>query len=331
MDNQYPTTQIEGRYKGFFLGFDSVRKDLGLIASCVYGQIHRYCDMPYGVCFASHQKIADDLSISRSTVIRHIQKLIENKYLKDTTPDRKNKPHVYKTTGKVSVRTVTEEVISELPGVSESNSGVSESNSGCVRKTLEETNKKQTTNKKNVAVVVALSEFGLIDPALTELATAWDLETATAWVSYCKDWDMGPGYLIKRFRAGDPLPPLANTTRNGERIQPGSLGRSVEAGSGELPQTKPKPWSTVVWDNALRRVILPTVTLESQRQKFIYPLTPLDNDTANGVLKLEAPSDVIEWVNNYYRRCGGSLSEQVTEANGKEIEVLLVEKAGDSI
>jgi hypothetical protein len=70
-------------------------------------------------------------------LIRHIRILVSAGFLQDTTPDLRNRPHIYADTGKVAVtsrldmveRGVSERNSKSRTGVTESDSTVTESNS----------------------------------------------------------------------------------------------------------------------------------------------------------------------------------------------------------
>jgi DnaD/phage-associated family protein len=89
---------------GFVMAPDAITQELGIVSSCVYGKIWRYERMKDGVCRASIATIADELGeLSYNTILSHIKKLIEAGYIEDLTPDLKNRPHVYKTTGRLKI------------------------------------------------------------------------------------------------------------------------------------------------------------------------------------------------------------------------------------
>ena len=88
---------------GFTPVIDSIAREYGLIRSAVFGRMWRYCQMQDGVCRASMETISEDLGIDRATVLRHAQELVNDGYLEDTTPDLRNRPHVYKDTGKAGL------------------------------------------------------------------------------------------------------------------------------------------------------------------------------------------------------------------------------------
>lgn len=95
---------ILAEVEGFTPLMDTVVKDVGITAAAVFGRMWRYCQMSDGVCNASIDTIAEGLGdISRSTIIRHIETLIENGYIKDHSPDLRNHPHTYSDTGKAAM------------------------------------------------------------------------------------------------------------------------------------------------------------------------------------------------------------------------------------
>ena len=94
---------ILGQLNGFTPVIDGVVSDVGLMSAVVFGKAWRYCQMSDGVCKASQERIADELSISRATVNTHFGKLVEAGYLEDTTPDLVGLPHQYRDTGKANL------------------------------------------------------------------------------------------------------------------------------------------------------------------------------------------------------------------------------------
>jgi len=92
-------TQVEG----FTPVIDVVVDDIGLVPAIVYGIVWRYCQMDNGICRASLDTIADKIGMSRKTVERHIKALCEAGYLEDTTPEVRNRPHIYTDTGKTKI------------------------------------------------------------------------------------------------------------------------------------------------------------------------------------------------------------------------------------
>ena len=102
--------------------------------------------MSDGVCKASLQKISEGIGIDRATVQRHADKLCEAGYLKDLTPDLRNKPHIYVDTGKAGIRSTLKATVAESNvSVAESNATVAESQ---LKKVLKKDSKKE---KKSAA------------------------------------------------------------------------------------------------------------------------------------------------------------------------------------
>lgn len=112
------TKQVPATISGFTPLFDDVVSDVGLSDAAVFGKIWRYCQMKDHVCTASQERMAEELGISRRTIMRSIAKLIEHGYIEDRTPNLIGGTHTLVDTGKASMRiTVT--------------GGVTESHRGC--------------------------------------------------------------------------------------------------------------------------------------------------------------------------------------------------------
>jgi DNA-binding Lrp family transcriptional regulator len=135
---------------------DLLVKRYGLFTAAVFGRMWRYCQMQDGVCRATLDTIASELNVSKMTIIRHIETLVYDGFLKDTTPDRKNKPHVYADTGKVAMYnkfgmalTVTESESKST--LTESDSALTSSDSQSHTESLEDSKKKQSKKVKEGA------------------------------------------------------------------------------------------------------------------------------------------------------------------------------------
>ena len=116
---------------GFVPAPDLLIRRYGVVTAAVWGRIWRYCQMEHGVCQASLETIASELNVNRSTVMRHIQRLVRDGFLVDKTPDLRNRPHTYADTGKVALYDkFGVGVAQSSSGVAQSNSGVAQSNSG---------------------------------------------------------------------------------------------------------------------------------------------------------------------------------------------------------
>lgn len=135
---------------------DSITQNLDLLASVVYGRILRYEQGKEKMCLAARKTLANNLGISEKTVERRIKMLVDHKYIKDLTPDRRNRPHNYVTTGKAGIKMSAEAYDEVRQRVVV---GTSESRSHPVRESVEERtkkhNNKQLTNTKEVFVAAA--------------------------------------------------------------------------------------------------------------------------------------------------------------------------------
>jgi DNA-binding MarR family transcriptional regulator len=121
--------------KGFTPLIDALTTEVGLVQAAVYGAVWRHCQMRDGICTASQDTLAELLGIHRATILRHLKELCKKGYLRDTTPDLRNRPHTYADTGKAKIYALVEARVSDTSGngtkrgVAESNSGVAESDS----------------------------------------------------------------------------------------------------------------------------------------------------------------------------------------------------------
>lgn len=144
------TKQVPATISGFTPLFDDVVSDVGLSDAAVFGKIWRYCQMKDHVCTASQERMAEELGISRRTIMRSIAKLIEHGYIEDRTPNLIGGTHTLVDTGKASMR------ITVTGGVTESHRGcdnlaqlpVTKSHSKIVLKKEEETLKPQPPHEQ---------------------------------------------------------------------------------------------------------------------------------------------------------------------------------------
>jgi hypothetical protein len=76
----------------------------GLTGAAVFGVIWRHCQMRDGICYASQAMLCETAGIaSRMTFNKYLKRLVKDKYIIDTTPKWKNRPHVYKDAGKLNM------------------------------------------------------------------------------------------------------------------------------------------------------------------------------------------------------------------------------------
>jgi len=147
-DTPATAPQTEVRMNTFTPIFDAVVQDVGLVGASVYGRIWRYCQGNRSCCDAAQATIAESLNISTRTVMRWAKDLCDKGYLKDLTPDLRNKPHTYVIASKLRL---VVEVRAECDGVTESPPTMTESHTHYDRKSQEETSNRQEERDKSTA------------------------------------------------------------------------------------------------------------------------------------------------------------------------------------
>ena len=80
---------------GFTPIFDGVTRDVGLLASAVYGRVYRYAQGADSVCRASIERLATDLDLSTRTVIRYLKTLVSEGYLVADVPVARDESTLY--------------------------------------------------------------------------------------------------------------------------------------------------------------------------------------------------------------------------------------------
>lgn len=96
--------QVAAEVSGFTPCADILVKKYSHTTATIWGKIWRYCQMKDEVCKASIKRLADELNMSDVTVEKHIKLLEDGGYVEDTTPDLKNRPHIYIDTGKIKLK-----------------------------------------------------------------------------------------------------------------------------------------------------------------------------------------------------------------------------------
>lgn len=145
--------ELPSRMSGFTPAPDFLIKKYGFVTALVWGRIWRYCQMRDGICRAKIETISEELGMSDRTIFRHIDPLVNDGFLKDITPDLKNRPHIYADTGKLRIR------ISVEAALTESQSTMTESQPHPDRESDEESIKKgikdisRAANKKVDAIL----------------------------------------------------------------------------------------------------------------------------------------------------------------------------------
>ena len=129
LDGWVEPKQIIQEISGFVPVFDALVAHYNdPITALVFGRRWQYCRMSDGVCRASLHRIANDLQMDKATIMRHTEKLVADGYLIDTTPDRRNRPHIYADAGLIQMKSVI--------GVAHSNAIVAQGNAGVAQSKL---------------------------------------------------------------------------------------------------------------------------------------------------------------------------------------------------
>ena len=81
---------------------DELVNEFGFLTAGVYGMILR-CEQEDGTCQKPLGRLADEMGINWETLRIHLQKLIDAEYIEDLTPELRNRPHIYRTTGKLKL------------------------------------------------------------------------------------------------------------------------------------------------------------------------------------------------------------------------------------
>lgn len=112
-------TDAQEKTKGFIPVIDVLVDETDLMTAVVFGKVWRYCQMKKKKCYATVPRLAEECGISVSSVQRRLKKLCALGYLKDTTPNLRNKPHTYVDTGVIGLAVVAgklDELAQEPPG-----------------------------------------------------------------------------------------------------------------------------------------------------------------------------------------------------------------------
>lgn len=96
--------QVEATVSKFTPCPDVLVEKYSHTTALVWGKIWRYCQMKDEKCHAAIERLAKELNLSDVTIEKHIKLLEDGKYVKDLTPDLRNKPHEYIDTGKLRLR-----------------------------------------------------------------------------------------------------------------------------------------------------------------------------------------------------------------------------------
>ena len=173
--------------------FECVVEKYGIIGAGVFGEVWRYCQMDRHQCDAAAETIGKTLHVSLRTVQRWLKVLAGNDaewnaaypdhkpYIRDLTPGRRNKPHVYVSTSTVwrdaenkhampESHTATPEPAPTMPeshtAMQESHSAMTESPHNYDRESYEETYKRlpEETSKETAQDAPPAPETRTITP-----------------------------------------------------------------------------------------------------------------------------------------------------------------------
>lgn len=82
---------------------DSVAIDVGITGAVIFGKIWRFCQMADGECWASQERIASELGISRHTVLDAIKSLVAKGYIEEVESTQR-RTNTYRDTGKAGIK-----------------------------------------------------------------------------------------------------------------------------------------------------------------------------------------------------------------------------------
>jgi DnaD/phage-associated family protein len=184
---------------GFTPVIDALTKELGLMPAVVFGRMWRFCQMEDGVCKATLETIAEGIGVDRATVQRHAKTLCETGYLKDLTPDLRNRPHVYADTGKaslkVSISGVAQSNVDKShvaqsnvtiaqrnADVADSNTHVAQSHMNKVFKKDSKTEEKKEEEGAGSIFQAYQSNIGLITPMIADSLKDLETEFPPEWI-----------------------------------------------------------------------------------------------------------------------------------------------------
>jgi DnaD/phage-associated family protein len=106
--NPSPQSKIIRRVETSVSGFtpcpDVLVEKYSHTTALIWGKIWRFEQMSEGVCRASLLRLGKELNMDVKTIAKHIAMLENGEYVYDSTPDVRNRPHVYKTTSKLVLR-----------------------------------------------------------------------------------------------------------------------------------------------------------------------------------------------------------------------------------
>lgn len=208
---------ILAEVEGFTPVIDTVVNDLGLMAAVVFGRMWRYCQMEDEVCKASLESIGDGIGVDKATVMRYAKELCDAGYLKDLTPDLRNRPHVYVDTGKAGIELSISGVAqsnSKKKTVAQSNVTVADCNTGVAESKLNKVFKKDS----NIAATGYQKFSQKVTDERKEMLKLGERIEATLGVSpdwNNKKWEKTIRGIMKKEEGGQPFEQFVRWLKSG--------------------------------------------------------------------------------------------------------------------
>lgn len=182
---------------------DSLVDEFGITTAAVFGRVWRYCQMARGYCHAEHERIADELNISRRTVWGALKVLVREGYLTDATPNTKGRTRIYKDTGKAGLTLLPPAEIGEVTQevVQSPVQEVVQSPVQILRPKIDKKDKKENTttsssrvseflrtaNQEQVQAFELVRKFASAEKALEKAMQDNPLEAAQDFLEWCAD------------------------------------------------------------------------------------------------------------------------------------------------
>lgn len=104
---------ILAHVEGWTPVIDHLVKEFGITTALVFGVVWRYCQRTNHVCYASQEVLANHVGMTRQALNKHLAVLVKAKYLEDLTPNRTNRPHTYKDTGKANLTAIISATVNQ--------------------------------------------------------------------------------------------------------------------------------------------------------------------------------------------------------------------------
>jgi DnaD/phage-associated family protein len=181
-DDRKIITEISGFTPIFDVVVDEYKDET---IAAVFGAIWRFCQLEDGVCKASLETISQSIGVDKVTVMRHAKTLCTDGFLKDLTPDLKNRPHIYAETGRVCMKSRLETVSQRNVGVSQRNATVSQRNATVSLSHLNRVFNKDSEEKerfKNVARKLSELSGGALNATTASFLNEWLPRHEDKWI-----------------------------------------------------------------------------------------------------------------------------------------------------